>query len=547
MKETDGSDLTQRPAIAVLRIASERVIEHRAQPGWQLDGRLDVQRVAGWRFGQVGRQHGESRRDAELRAHLRERGGHERLVQLLPAEVRHPVFLAEELQGRRLLDEAVDPHPVFEPVSVQPSTGRDDDRVDLTGDELVREAGATIAHELEEVRTDRERRQTAKRHRDDRFSRQQALWLNARPRQPQPQRRQRERGMSIRPATDDLKTRPDRRRVSRPDRLQRGGATGIGAKTRSQVPIDVLGQGGRRAERASPHIRDEPLPVRLQRLEQQGQERRMPHRHQAQVRASQEEQQRHVAKRVHVLHEAHGTRHCERGIDEPFPPGAQVFRVFFEADGNRAGAGRAIDRDRCDRPIARSHGEPRAIEAQIEHPRCDSTAKFLLQRTRVRHPLRRRDRAAGQGERPDSISREHGVLAAEDVVNRRSEIRVRGERNPLLIGLDGVDGREAVRAAERRRRIRAQIRHQDGPLRQRRIVQRGSVAPVAAGLRRRPAAPGHRRRQRHVVSSIRPRSRRSRPHMRRPAAVRLSNEISVRHTSSSPRHQPGLRCRKNAT
>ena len=282
------------------------------------------------------------------------------------------------------------------------------------------------------------------------------------------------------------------------------------------------------------------------RVEEQSQEARVPDGDERQVSGGQQEEQRQVAEGLDVGDEAEGGGHGQRRLHQPPPAAAQVLGVVLEADPDTGAIPcRCVRQHGSDGPVAATARESRVAAHEVHDPRSDRAPQLPLQRGGVGDPLRGR-RSPGGLQHAHRRAGQDVTLAGRDPIHPRRDVLPPGQGHEVLVLGHAADARKGVGAAERGVAVLPEVADEQVLLRPPGVVERRAVTRPGREVRTRPGERAQRR-DAHACAAGTSRVRSPSRHMRRPAGVRFSSAISVRHTSSSPCRQPGLLSRKNAT
>src|SRR5206468_410119 len=141
-------------------------------------------------------------------------------------------------------------------------------------------------------------------------------------------------------------------------------------------------------------------------------------------------------------------RHRHHGAHQASLPSTDVLRVVCEADWYSALNALVGCGDRTDGPERRTGHQTRITPKQIRDPRLDTSLKFALKRSGIRHELGGAGRPASRFEHRDLLGGQDIRLAARDAIDRRSAVLVGRKRNVLLKFLNRADRRKPVTAAK---------------------------------------------------------------------------------------------------
>ena len=222
----DCLELAEFAAYGVMRIGAQLSLHMDQKPV----GKITFEKegvMAIFIFIDFGSEHGKARHETELAAgffqHLRDEG----LGELFPAKIRNPAFPPEETERGRRANKAVDLHQIAQAIPPQSTRGSDDHRVDFAFPQSVGEVHLSVSvRKFEEVRGDRHWMTSGERNRDASFGREQSLGLDGNVWQPLLQFPERQRGLTIAPATHNLKMRPERGYFRGASRIEQARALG---------------------------------------------------------------------------------------------------------------------------------------------------------------------------------------------------------------------------------------------------------------------------------------------------------------------------------
>ena len=178
----------------------------------------------------------------------------------------------------------------------------------------------------------------------------------------------------------------------------------------------------------------------------------MPHRDEPQSASAQEAEQREIAQRFHIAHDAQGGRDGHRCFDESLSQSADVGAVVVKADGHSRFFGRCRDGGR-DGPIRRAEGDGRMLATNVHHPRADGGVQLALKGGGERNQFPSACRAAGRHQAGHWLLREHGRLAAPDARDPRLQRVVVHDRHTLAKLIVTANRTEPVRPAKRAVRV----------------------------------------------------------------------------------------------
>ena len=349
--------------------------------------------------------------------------------------------------------------------------------------------------------------QQRKRH--DALRREQAFWLQPRMRYVTAKRRQGIGRCVVCPARNDCQARPQ----------------GFAERHALQTL----------AHRNRPQGRDaikQLVDPRFDGSQEHSEERRMPHRNQAEVRSLDETARRRRGPVVHVQQPRHVRRHGQGPAQcQPRRP-TEVLCVVVESDRDAAGCAIGRAGDGRDRPVAPRTAKRGDSRVEVVQPGAGRGTKLAEQGVGVRHQLVRGRRAARALERANWRGRQDRWLTVGRASYPRFQILVGHDRHAALPLCHRRHAFEAVRPAVGGVSVAFHKRAQASGLR---LLAHTHGALEAAPCRRetkpvRRMNDAQRKGLRHASLSraINP------PTIRRPASVRLLSSSEATETSSSP-------------